>query len=304
MEPGVWVLWNPTASRAEQAQEVRRNLEQRSDTVVTELGPGCDVASFAQKAVASNVRLIVAAGGDGTANLIVNALSAEFKETVLAILPLGTANDFSRTLCVPEDPLAAADLIDHGDVRRVDVVRAVTEDDTRYCLNMAAAGNSTDVLKTATKDSKRFWGRFAYLRHAVARLFERKRFLVTVEWDQQRREVFRALNIVVANGCWGGGNFHIAPNANPEDGMMDIFLILDGDLADLVAVARGLLMEEPEASEKIVYRRASHVRIEAKQRLEYSIDGDVAFEGPVSFEVAERAVPVVVGPDYCVSSSK
>ena len=110
----------------------------------------------------------MAAGGDGTVHAVVNGLAPDFGGARLAVLPLGTGNDLRRSLAIPDDPLAALDLLDSGRERLIDVIRVETPSRSLYAVNTASGGFSGQLQEALTEEMKAAWGPLAYLRGAAA----------------------------------------------------------------------------------------------------------------------------------------
>src|SRR4051794_40751946 len=129
----VCVLFNPRSGSAEQIAPLRESLG--PDAVFRELGPDEDYATLAAD-LAKTCDVLAGAGGDGTINAVVNGLVSAGGQTPLAVLPIGTGNDFARTMAIPLDILRAGELIATARRRPVDVVR-VGGSRSGYMVNAA-----------------------------------------------------------------------------------------------------------------------------------------------------------------------
>lgn len=294
----VCILYNPKAGSAGLIAALRHELAGRVGLCLVETTDADDLRRKAAETARGGCDLLAVAGGDGTLHAVVNALGPDFPATPLAVLPLGTGNDFCRTLGVPLDPLPAADLFPAGERRGIDVVRVEGAACCRFAINAVTGGFSGRVAADVTGELKGFWGPLAYLRGALGTVIDPPRHRLTVRFDGGPAEVFDALNLVVANGRTAAGGLSVAPRANPEDGLLDVVIVRSGDTLDLSIVAARLMEGDYLDEANVLHRRARRVEIASDPPLPVSIDGEPA-EGPrFVFEVVPRALRFVVGPGY------
>ena len=130
-----------------------------------------DAESFSRDAADRGFDLIVAAGGDGTLNAVINGIGERLSAVSVGLVPLGTGNDFARSLNLPKDVDASIELLERRQTRQIDLVR-VTSDHTRYFVNVSGGGFSGIVDEKLTPEMKTTWGPLAYLRGAAEALPE------------------------------------------------------------------------------------------------------------------------------------
>jgi diacylglycerol kinase (ATP) len=245
--------------------------------------------------------LLIVAGGDGTINDVVNGLGrAGFPEDVtLGILPAGTGNDLAATLCIPEDPDLAEDVILQNRGRRLDVARVRSEGiGERFFINVATGGLGAEISSVNDEELKKRWGKLSYLRASleVAKDFDVRE--LTLYLDGERREV-EAVNVAVGNCRYTGGGWPATPKANPEDGLLDVVIIETLGAGELLGLAPAALAEfDYLDKEGIFFARAKEVRVETHPGLEFTADGEVIGDDPAEFSVIPGALKVLVGPDY------
>jgi diacylglycerol kinase (ATP) len=246
--------------------------------------------------------LLIVAGGDGTINDVVNGLGrAGFPEGVtLGILPAGTGNDLAATLCIPEDPDLAKDVILHNRGRWLDVARVRSEGiGERFFINVATGGLGAEISNVNDEKLKKRWGKLSYLRASleVAREFDVRE--LTLYLDGEGREV-GAVNIAVGNCRYTGGGWPAAPKANPEDGLLDVVVIETLGAGELLGLAPAALAElDYLDKDGVFFARAKDVIVETQPPgLEFTADGEVIGDEPAEFSVVPRALKVVVGPEY------
>ena len=293
------VICNPTSGGGSYDPDViREELEGLEVDWVETKGPedAIDAAQDWQEG------LLIVAGGDGTINDVVNGLGrAGFPEGVtLGILPAGTGNDLAATLCIPEDPELAEDVIRQNRERRLDVARVRSEGiGERFFINVATGGLGAEISDANDEELKERWGKLSYLRASleVARNFEVRE--LTIYLDGEGHQV-KAVNIAVGNCRYTGGGWPATPMANPEDGLLDVVVIETLGVADLLGLAPAVLDESGYLDrEGVLFVRAKEIRIETQPPgLEFTADGEVIGNEPAEFSILPKALRVIVGPDY------
>ena len=197
---------------------------------------GGDATMLARDALRDGCARVVAVGGDGTLNEVLNGffdpdtLEPVNPKAVLGMLPSGTGGDFRKTAGIPHAPAAACALIARGDVRTVDVGRIDYHGGgappSRWFINIADCGIGGDVVHRVNLSRKAAGGTLTFLYHSLAALARYGSRRVRVEVDGAVTEA-ELQNVVVANGRWFGGGMKIAPNASLEDGLFDVLLCKD-----------------------------------------------------------------------------
>ena len=149
---------------------------------------------------------MVAAGGDGTLNEVVNGLAPDFCRARLGVIPLGAANDFARAIRVPSDIRAALDQLMAGLTQTVDVGR-LTSDRVRYFINLSTGGFSGAVGEQLSEELKHRWGPQAYLHSTLTALPDLSAYYTSVVFDDEEPLTIEAFNVIVANAPFIGGVF-------------------------------------------------------------------------------------------------
>jgi diacylglycerol kinase (ATP) len=236
-------------------------------------------------------------GGDGTVHEVVNgALGAEHVE--LAVLPRGTGKDFVRSLRIPSDLRAALDVARDGRPRAIDAGRATYRswegaEATAYFANFAGAGISGAIARRANDTSKALGGKASFLVATVAVFAKWKSAEMTVRIDAERRsgDMFEVL---VMNGDYAAGGMWVTPDAEPDDGKLDVLLIGDVTKADFVRtfpkIYRGKHLSHP----KIDVVRGRAVGVETLPAVPVVLDGEQPGTTPARFELIPQALRVRV----------
>ena len=293
----VCLLFNPQAGSSSQIATAWAILEKHHTVTSIETHSPDELRQKAIEAASGRFDVLAIAGGDGTIHLVVNALGEKFPEIRLAILPLGTGNDFCRTLAIPLDPVSAAQVVRRHHGRRIDLIR-MEGDVSGYLVNAATGGFSGRVAADVTTERKQFWGPFAYLRGAAGPIAELTTQRVSIRFDDAEPEEFEVLNLVVANGRTAAGGFAIAPLANPEDGFLDVVIVSGRDVLDLSVIAASLMAGDYLREEFVTHRRAKRVEIVSESPIPFSLDGEQIELQRVTFTVVHKCLRVLPGPEY------
>jgi diacylglycerol kinase (ATP) len=243
-------------------------------------------------------RLVVAVGGDGTVNEVVNGFFDDGRalspESELAVIPIGTGRDGVRTYGISGKPERAIALLADGATRTIDLGRATYTahaggEESRIFLNIASCGLSGAVAERANRTSKRLGGTPAFLWATIATFAGWRNVPFRITIDGEQRELV-ANNTIVANGRYFGGGMHIAPDARTDDGLLDAIVFGDVGRLDLARnmhrLYRGTILRHPKAS----HRLARSVLVEPARALPIEIDGEQPGVTPVRFEVLPAAL--------------
>src|SRR5215204_5642254 len=239
-------------------------------------------------------------GGDGSVSSTVDFLAHH--HCTLVLLPLGTANDFARTLEIPSDLEAACETIARGKV--VDADLGLAGDN--FYVNVASVGLSVEVTRTLSPQLKKSIGPLAYPVAALRAFFRHEPFAARLgfpDGDHEPAEYDRLLQVAVGNGRFYGGGMVVAPEAGLDDRSLDIYAIRLGRRRDLVGVARYLRSGDFVKSESVDHFRTRHVVLETEPELSINVDGELVAQTPEEFSVAPNALHVIV-PETSTSARK
>lgn len=258
-----------------------------------------DAERIAREAVRAGVERLIVAGGDGTAAEVVSGLlgAALGSYAEVAFLPLGTGADFHRTLDIPRDPAAAIAALASGKGRRIDVGRvryadAAGAEQCSHFLNVASAGLS-GVVTRHVRGSKALGARLSFLLGTLAGLVRFQPSSMCLRVDGV--EVFRgALALAaVANGRYFGGGMHVAPQARPDDGLLDLVIIPALPKSVLVARLPRLYRGTHLAVPGVAQHRGRSIELEPLgPPAPGEIDGEPVAQLPMRVEVVPGALQV------------
>lgn len=299
------VIMNPAAGSAGQAEALRERIATAPDVELRETGSAGHARDLAREALSAGFDTVIAAGGDGTVNEVVQGLSADFSKARLGILPLGTGNDLVRSLSIPADPIDAWSLIaGEGRDERIDLIRVDTSGTVTYCANVAAGGFSGQVDEVLTDEMKARWGPLSYLRAAATVLPNLEGYTTTLAYDDGELEQIFALNVILANGKTCAGGLRVAPTADMQDGLMDVIIVRHTSLLDLAGVAARLMTGNYLDSVDVFHRRARQVIVNSKPGMWFNVDGELLTNEPATFSVVPGALRAIAGPMHAPKEAR
>ncbi len=285
------VYWNPRSGRAQQIEALREFLNHDDMAHWIELNEDLDLSQDLHQRASQGIQTVVAAGGDGTINAVVNALMDldASQRPSLCIVPIGTANDFAINLNIPDDPIEAAKLMLTPAVP-VDIAEIRGAGMKQYYANVAAGGNCVRVSESMTEEIKQNWGAFSYLRGAIHVLADMATYKVTATCDDEVIEDLTTWAILVANGRTNAGHIEVAPQASISDGYLDVIIVRDGTVADMLQIAAANLMGDFLKHEQIIFRQVKQFTLHSDPPMRFTIDGEVVDKEPVQFRVLAGAI--------------
>ncbi|GAB4341793.1 MAG: diacylglycerol kinase family lipid kinase [Candidatus Abyssubacteria bacterium] len=257
-----------------------------------------------RRALHDGYEMVVAVGGDGTINEVVNGFfeggSLINPDAVLGVISRGTGSDFIKTLNIPKEIEGAAGALRGRSVRRCDAGRLTAvgrsgEPITRYFINIADFGIGGETVERVNNTTKAFGGFVSFLYGAVVTIFtyKGKRVKVKVDDSYECEKVIN--NVVVANGQYFGGGMRIAPKAEVNDGLFDILVVEDTgvveSLKSIPKIYKGTHIDNP----KIEYLRGKTVTAESAETVLLDVEGEQVGRLPARFEILPRVIQVKVG---------
>ncbi|MDW2453919.1 lipid kinase YegS [Vibrio sp. 1249-1] len=258
-----------------------------------------DMPRLVKEAVDEGIERIVVAGGDGTVNEAASAVIQidEEKRPELAIIPLGTANDFATAIQVPNSIKASLSLAVEGQSALVDCVKA----NDRCFINVATAGFGAEVTAETPVELKNFLGGGAYTLTGVVKALGFKPYdgTITIEGGAYQGEMLLG---AFCNGRLAGGGQELAPKAMINDGLMDLTLVrpfLPHELPKVIDE----INNPSEKGEFVKYTRASWLEIDFPNPLPLNLDGEPYRSRTIRFDVQPKSIRLVVPQDCpCLTS--
>ncbi|WP_281270686.1 diacylglycerol/lipid kinase family protein [Amycolatopsis palatopharyngis] len=234
--------------------------------------------------------LVVLGGGDGTVSAAVDVLA--HREVPIGLLPLGTANDFARTMHIPTDIDGACRTIADGHV--VDVDLGLCGDN--YYVNRASVGMGAHVAQAMSPWLKRRLRPLAYPTATVKALLRHQPFrarLTFPDGDHEPCEFPRLMQVSVANGRYFGGGQQAVSDAGIDDDALDVTVIRHGGPLQMASIAREMRSGSEADSAHVTHIRTRRVEVHTDDELPINIDGEVVAQTPQVFALARNALHVV-----------
>jgi diacylglycerol kinase (ATP) len=239
--------------------------------------------ALAREGVEQGYGMVVAVGGDGTVNEVVNGLmspESEKAEAVLGVIITGRGSDLARTIGIPSDYSEAC--------------ARLAGQRQRYFVNVGGGGFDAEVAERANRAPNFMGGTIPYLSSLVTTLIAYRNKEVELILDEEQPMKMVVNSVVVANCQYFGGGMRVAPDADPHDGLFDVVVIGDIDKVDLLMtvpkVYDGTHITHPQVD---VYR-ARRVHVHSPQRLLLQVEGEVCGEAPLTFQIIPSALQIRV----------
>ncbi|HEX6063280.1 MAG TPA: YegS/Rv2252/BmrU family lipid kinase [Longimicrobiales bacterium] len=230
-----------------------------------------DATRFAMQAARKGADVIIAAGGDGTINQVVNGIvQAGAPHPRLAVVPLGTANDFAKGLSIPEDVKAAVALAASGHAVPVDIA-AVND---RYFINVSTGGFGPDITEESSTKLKRRFGKLAYLFTAMRKITHLEPYRAKFEADGKIVYDGPFFFYAVGNARQTGGGTPVTPHADFSDAQLDLAVFAGDKRRDFLALLPELRAGNHPHDADVVYLKARDIRVRGELDFAVNADGE------------------------------
>lgn len=296
----VAVVANPTSGRGKGAamiprvEALLRSLDVEHTLHISQSAR--DPERLARTAAGEGADVVAALGGDGHVGACVNGVMNAGGSAALAVIPSGTGNDFARLIGLnPKEPLGAVRALREPKIKRIDVVRLKLPEGERYYVNVAGAGFDSEVNAYANR-MRGLKGKTRYVISTFMLLpgFRAAQFGITVDGD--RRHVPGML-IAVGNGRSYGGGMRVCPDAQLDDGVLDITVVGEVSKLDFIKTFPKVFTGRHVTHPKVKRFRGAEISITAERTLQVFADGEHAGTLPAVFTVLPSALGVVVPAD-------
>jgi len=260
---------------------------------------------LATAALKEGMEQIIAIGGDGTVNEVINGFFENGKlineEAVLAVLTSGTGKDFRRTFGMPDaldqqiDCMAASE-IKSIDLGKLTFINEAGEEEVRYFGNVASFGLSgaTDRAVNRLKFAKRFGGRFAFKWGMIKALLRYRNQRVRICVDDLYDEEVNVSVAAVCNGQFFGSGMRIGPDAVPDDGLFDVVIVADIGLFGVLWNVNSIYKGEHLSKRQVTVmhgKKVTALPVEGAAEVLLDVDGEAPGRLPATFEIMPGAIP-------------
>jgi YegS/Rv2252/BmrU family lipid kinase len=279
------IILNP-AAKSERARQLAKKVQQIARGAVIKFteGPG-DAEAKAERAVQQGFHTIVAAGGDGTINEVVNGL--EDAPVNLGILPIGSVNVFAMELGIPSNLESAWRIIQGGHVRLIDVA---TANNHRF-VQLAGVGLDAEIVEKTDWNAKRMLGPLSYILTATQVINRKPPKLKIIA---ENGSSFQGSFVLIGNGRFYGGPFEIFKNAKLDDGLLDVCIFEQMNPLALIRYLQGIMTGSHTKFDDVKHFKTNQVIIESEDQVPVEVDGELLGHLPCEFRVRKHQLRVLV----------
>lgn len=233
---------------------------------------------------------LIVAGGDGTADMVLNAMKSLDINIPIGILPTGTANDFARALQIPFDLEEATKNIINSRPKKIDIGKI----NHKYFINVASAGMFTDVSQRINKDFKNSIGKVSYYIKGIEEALYMRKFAINVTSDEVNYSGDMYL-MLIFNGKTAG-NINLAYKAEVDDGYLDVIIFkampIPKSIPVLISVLRGEHLDHYNENE-LLYFKTKRLEIQCEDDLITDIDGEKGPDFPLTVECIKDGIEIL-----------
>jgi diacylglycerol kinase (ATP) len=279
------VILNP-AARGERASRWRAQIESiTKGSTLRATSQSGDAESLARSAAEQGFKKVVAAGGDGTINEVVNGLAGT--NVTLGLLPVGTVNVFAMELGLPSNNLRHCwDIIQTGKTRLVDLPNA----NGKYFVQLGGIGLDAQVVKETSLAFKRSFGPLSYLISA-AQIAARKPPRLFIE--SENASIDEGSFVLIGNGRLYGGPFPFFKHAVIDDGLFDVVVFKRLGYLEIIKYLQDVVFSSDIRVPEIEYFQTRRMRVTSDEDVPVELDGELVGKCPVEFGMQERALRVM-----------
>jgi diacylglycerol kinase (ATP) len=290
------IIFNPSA-RGEKAEALCARVESLLPNCVwRRTGQAGQARDLAAQAVRGGFQTIIAAGGDGTANEVVNGIGdvpGGLDSTRFGVLPLGTINVFARELGLPRHLAGAVQVLKEGKTMTIDLGRAEYTDAgsprQRFFIQLAGAGLDSRAIELVNWELKKKLGPIAYIIAGCKAMREPQPVIVAHGETPVSGQL-----VLIGNGRFYGGSFAVFPAASLQDGLLDVCVLPKVTWPRLLAAVLGLLTGRLYQLCSALHLSLRSVTLTSASRVILQLDGENACELPATLSIRPKALRVIV----------
>lgn len=287
------IIINPSSGKEQASEYVKKAedilSEQGYQVTVSETAKELDATQFCTDACKECHDLVVSIGGDGTLHETINGLMDQDHRPKLAVIPLGTVNDFARALQIPLNPDQAIETLRSSQVKNVDMGKL----NDQLFANVIAAGSLAEALSSVPSEDKSKLGAFAYFRDGMKELMSNSASPLKIEYDGEMWEGEAPLFLAALTNSVGGFE-SMVPDAEVDDGLLHCFIMTNLNMFNTLTAGLSLLLGNLKDHKDVIYFTAKHVRVSSTDPVKTNVDGEEGPALPVDLRIIPGHIRVVV----------
>ncbi|MCI8285620.1 MAG: YegS/Rv2252/BmrU family lipid kinase [Firmicutes bacterium] len=280
----VLLFYNPRAGNGmfkSNLDKIIERFQQKGMIVVAlRVGENIDISDIIASLNDEEYVKIIAAGGDGTINIVVNAMIKNDCHLPLAVFPAGTANDFAHYFSIPKDIDGMIDIAVEDNYVSADVGKC----NDMYFVNVAAVGSVIDVSQKTDTNMKNALGVVAYYMKALSELHALKPVEVTIE-TPDRSFTQNIFFMVVLNGNSAGGFRKLGSQSSINDGLLDVVMFKNMKIMEIPKVGFNVLRGKHNEDDNVIYFQTSKLKITSPEYISTDVDGELGEPLPLNIEI-------------------
>lgn len=286
------LIYNPTSGREEMRRLLPHVLE-RLDRAGIETSCHAtqsegDAMLEAADAIDRGYDIIIAAGGDGTLNEVVNGMAGKSNLPPLGVFPLGTTNDFARAMGIPKRWEDYCDLVIENKTRPIDIGKA----NDRHFINIAGGGSLTQLTYEVPSRLKTLIGQLAYYMKGIEKMASLSPTNLTIRAEGYDVLEGEFMLFLIANSNSVGGFEKLAPDARIDDGLLDVIAVKKCNLAEFIRLVSMALRGDHFNDPHVVYLKTRRMEVTSPDHVLLNLDGELGGELPGVFEILPQHLQI------------
>ncbi|MBN8237056.1 diacylglycerol kinase family lipid kinase [Halobacillus kuroshimensis] len=290
------LIVNPSSGKEEAVTyvaEIQEILEDKGYAVKeVQTEKELDATKYCRDACKEAYDLVVSLGGDGTLHETINGMVDQEHRPLLAVIPLGTVNDFARALNIPLHPDEAVQLLRNDHSRKVDIGKV----NERYFVNITAVGALAEATYEVSPEQKTRFGPLAYVMEGIKTLSSDGTSPLTIQFDDHKTWEGDAFLFLAALTNSTGGFERLAPDAEVDDGLLHCFILPRMNMMRLASIVTSILRGELQEDSSVEYFKARRVEISSRETVKTNVDGEEGDPLPVVLDVLPSHIEVISVP--------
>ena len=232
--------------------------------------------------------IIIAAGGDGTLNEVVNGMAGKSNLPPLGVFPLGTTNDFARAMGIPKRWEDYCDLVIENKTRPIDIGKA----NDRHFINIAGGGSLTQLTYEVPSRLKTLIGQLAYYMKGIEKMASLSPTNLTIRAEGYDVLEGEFMLFLIANSNSVGGFEKLAPDARIDDGLLDVIAVKKCNLAEFIRLVSMALRGDHFNDPHVVYLKTRRMEVTSPDHVLLNLDGELGGELPGVFEILPQHLQI------------